>query len=82
MLHGKLETRGVQGDAAEVRSLHVQTQLATQGRGGKPFTLYVGLQIQIALQRRLAQQCRQVHVGQLQAAPVTPRRSPGIELPV
>ena len=42
----------------------------------------MGLQIQIALQRCLVQQRRQVHVGQLQAATIAPRRSPGIELPV
>src|SRR5262249_14694519 len=82
MLHGQMETRGVQGNAAEVRSLHVQTRLTVQGSRCKPFALYVGLQIQIALQRRLVQQCRQVHVGQLQAAPIPPRRSPSIEFPV
>ena len=82
MVPGKLETRGVQGDAAEVRSLYVQTHLTAPCPGGKPCALDVGLQIQIALQRRLVQQRRQVHVGQLQTATVAPRRSPGIELPV
>src|SRR5262249_34046677 len=52
-LHGKLETRGVQGDAADVRSLHVQTHLTAPGPRCKPFALYVGLQVQIALQRCL-----------------------------
>ena len=82
VLHRDMETRGMQGDAAHGGGLHVQMHLAAQCLGCEPGSFQVEMQVQVALQRLLVQQGRQVDMRQCQAAAIAPRCSDGIELPV